>query len=72
MEQPKSMFLKLPRIDLENFVVNERREDETTTGFIERNRITDEQLPWVEAQPMCGKPSLRRFRAAFCPGRLRH
>ena len=65
MEEPKSTLLKLPRIDLGNFTVNGRRADETIAEFIERNRITDEQLAWVEAQPLRGKPSLRRLRAAF-------
>jgi hypothetical protein len=65
-EDPKAIFFeRLPRIKLENFRLDERRVDETIAEFVERNRITDAELSWLEGQPLCGEPSLKRLRAAF-------
>lgn len=65
MEDPKSTFRQFPRLDPEMFKVNERPADVSIADWIQRNRITDEEREWVAAQPLCGRPSLKRLRATF-------
>ena len=61
-ENPKSVFHQLPRKDLAKFNVNERSSSESVAEFLLRNRITPEEIAWLERQPVCGEPSLRRLR----------
>jgi hypothetical protein len=62
-ENPKTVFRKLPRKNLANFRLRERGASESFAEFLARNRITDEEIAWVDRQPVQGAPSLRRLRA---------
>jgi hypothetical protein len=62
-ENPKTVFRKLPRKNLANFRLRERGASESFAEFLARNRITDEEIAWVQSQPVVGAPSLRRLRA---------
>jgi len=47
------------------FEVNQRRGGETVREFIERSKLTPEEIAWVQAQPVVGDPSVDRLRTAL-------
>jgi hypothetical protein len=63
IENPRSVFRQLPRKYLTKFKTNERSASESIADFVARNRITPEEIAWVQRQPLYGQPSLRRLRA---------
>jgi hypothetical protein len=61
-ENPRAVFRKLPRKNLANFKVNVRSASESIVEFIERSRLTPEQIAWAQSLPVNGTPDLNRLR----------
>lgn len=47
------------------FEASHRREAETVQEFVQRSKLTPEQIAWTESQPVVGEPSLPRLRAVL-------
>jgi hypothetical protein len=62
-ENPRAVFRKFPRRDLERFKVNERAASASVADFLARSRITPAEVAWLDRQPVYGTPSLPRLRA---------
>jgi hypothetical protein len=61
-EDPKSFFLRLPRIRRGRFGPNERAVGETIAEFVARSRLTPQEIAWAQSQPVQGRPDLNRLR----------
>ena len=62
-ENPKAVFRKFPRKDLDRFRLHERGASESIAEFVARSRITPAEVAWLDCQPVHDAPSLRRLRA---------
>jgi hypothetical protein len=47
------------------FEVNQRQDGETVKEFVQRCKLTLDEIVWVESQAVVGDPSLPRLRAAL-------
>lgn len=65
MEDPKSVFTNLARLDLSKFTVNQRPQHISIAKWMQMNRVKEEEFRWVGQQQVIGSPSLTRLRAGF-------